>query len=589
MATRLKEIDAVVIGMGWAGGIMARELTLAGLNVVGLERGPDHRPAQDFAMPGIRDELKYQQRLELMGDNSIDTITFRNQPAQMALPIRRWSAFLPGEGVGGTGNHWGASHWRFQPEDFRLRTYLQTRYGAKSVPDTMTIQDWPVTYDELEPYYDRFDKVCGVSGKAGNLKGRKIAGGNVFEGARANEYPNRPMPPSEGGAIFAAAAKSLGYHPFPVPFSAASAPYKNIYGVAMGACQECGFCTRTACEASAKASSVTTIMPALRQEPKFELRTRVFVSKLVYDKAAKRVTGVLYTDLKTGQEYEQPANIVVLSAFVFSNTHMLLHSGIGAPYDHATGKGLVGKNYCYQFEAPAAAFFPDRELNPYMGSPGGGVVIDDFNNANFDHAGLGFFGGGYIIASSGGSPPINGRSVPEGTPAWGSQWKRETVKWYYHSVHFNTQGSVYGHRDNYMDLDPTYRDALGRPLLRLTYNGTDNDHAMSRYLLSRVENVIKAMGPSHYEMRPRPKNFTIVPYQSTHNAGGTIMGSDPGNSVVNRYLQSWDAHNLFVMGASTFPQQHGYNPTGTLGALALWSAGKIKNSYIKNPGPLVHA
>ncbi|HEX4634557.1 MAG TPA: hypothetical protein VH189_00150, partial [Rhizomicrobium sp.] len=263
MATRLKEIDAVVIGMGWAGGLLARELTLAGLNVVGLERGPDRRPAEDFALPAIRDELKYQQRLELMGDNSIDTITFRNQPAQMALPIRRWSAFLPGEGVGGTGNHWGGAHWRFHPDDFRLRTYLQARYGAKSVPDSMTIQDWPVSYDELEPYYDRFDKVCGVSGKAGNFKGRKIAGGNVFEGPRASEYPNRPMPSSEGGLMFANAAKGLSYHPFPVPFSAASAPYKNIYGVAMGACQECGFCTRTACEASAKASTVTTIMPAL--------------------------------------------------------------------------------------------------------------------------------------------------------------------------------------------------------------------------------------------------------------------------------------------------------------------------------------
>jgi len=102
MATRLKEIDVVVIGMGWAGGIMALELTLAGLNVVGLERGPDRRPAEDFAMPAIRDELKYQQRLELMADNSIDTISFRNKPEQMALPIRRWSAFLPGEGVGGT-------------------------------------------------------------------------------------------------------------------------------------------------------------------------------------------------------------------------------------------------------------------------------------------------------------------------------------------------------------------------------------------------------------------------------------------------------------------------------------------------------
>lgn len=95
------------------------------------------------------------------------------------------------------------------------------------------------------------------------------------------------------------------------------------------------------------------------------------------------------------------------------------------------------------------------------------------------------------------------------------------------------------------------------------------------------------MNPTHYQLEPRPKNFTIVPYQSTHNTGGTIMGADPSTSVVNRYLQAWDADNLFVEGASVFPQQHGYNPTGTVGALAYWSAHAIVTQYLKSPGPLV--
>lgn len=97
------------------------------------------------------------------------------------------------------------------------------------------------------------------------------------------------------------------------------------------------------------------------------------------------------------------------------------------------------------------------------------------------------------------------------------------------------------------------------------------------------------MNPTHYQLEPRPKNFTIVPYQSTHNTGGTIMGADPSTSVVNRYLQAWDADNLFVEGASVFPQQHGYNPTGTVGALAYWSAHAIVTQYLKSPRPLVHA
>ncbi len=357
----------------------------------------------------------------------------------------------------------------------------------------------------------------------------------------------------------------------------------------MGACEYCGFCNRIACETNAKASANSTILPALRLDPKFEIRTRTFVTKLNYDKASKKVVSVTYTDLRNGEEYEQPADIVLLTSYVFSNVQHMLLAGIGEPYDPGTGKGVVGKNYAYQFEAGASAFFENREMNPYWGSAGMGVAVDDFNGESFDHGNLGFFGGGYIMGNTAGAPPIAGRTVPHGTPEWGSEWKRATVKWYYHAARFNTQGSVYANRANYMDLDPTYKDAFGRPLIRLTYNPPDNEFKMSAFLLDKLEGVIKAMNPTSYDMHPRPKTFTVVPYQSTHNTGGTMMGSDPKSSVVNRYLQSWDAHNLFIQGASVFPQQHGYNPTGTLGALAYMSAKAITQNYLKNPGPLVHA
>src|SRR6266446_3662672 len=193
MTTRLKEVDAVMVGMGWTGAILARELTKAGVNVVGLERGADRQPAEEFTLTRLRDELRYVVRLELMQDNSIDTITFRNTPDELALPIRRFGAFLPGEGVGGTGIHWGALHWRFLPTDFRVRTVLSDKYGAKAIPETMTIQDWPFSYDEVESCYDRFDKLCGVSGQAGNLRGRIVPGGNAFEGPRSDDYPNKPI------------------------------------------------------------------------------------------------------------------------------------------------------------------------------------------------------------------------------------------------------------------------------------------------------------------------------------------------------------------------------------------------------------
>ena len=589
MATKLKDVDAVMVGMGWTGAIMARELTKAGLNVVGLERGADRIPKEEWTLTALRDELRYVQRLELMVDNSTDTITFRNEPSETGLPIRRIGAFLPGEGVGGTGIHWGALHWRFLPTDFRIRSALREKYGAGAIPDDMTIEDWPVSFADLEPHYDRFDKICGASGQAGNLRGKIIAGGNPFEGPRSDDYPNKAGRTGLGPDMFGEAAKKLGYHPFPLPVATSTAPYVNPEGITLGACEYCGHCNRTACEANAKASPNVNVLPVLRADPKFELRTRSFVTRLIYDKAAKKVTGVAYTDLRTGEEFEQPAGIVVLSSYVFGNTQQLLLAGIGEPYDPVSRKGVVGKNYGYQFEAGGVAFFEDKWMNPFIGAPAMSVAIDDFNGENFDHGGLGFFGGGYIACSNGGAPPIGGRATPQGTPRWGSEWKRAEAKWYHHNTRFNTQGSVYANAKNFMDLDPTYKDALGRPLLRLTYNGTENDHKMSRFLVSKLEGVIKEMNPTHYEVHGRPKNFTIVPYQSTHNTGGTMMGADPKSSVVNRYLQAWDAHNLFVLGASVFPQQHGYNPTGTVGALAYWSAQAVTTQYLKNPGPLVHA
>jgi gluconate 2-dehydrogenase alpha chain len=135
MATRLKEVDAVMVGMGWTGAIMARELTKAGLDVVGLERGADRVPGQDFVLPAIRDELKYARRSEFIQDASSETITFRHFPNEGALPMRRWGAFSPGEGVGGAGLHWTGHHWRFLPSDFVLKSHTIARYGRGVIPD----------------------------------------------------------------------------------------------------------------------------------------------------------------------------------------------------------------------------------------------------------------------------------------------------------------------------------------------------------------------------------------------------------------------------------------------------------------------
>ena len=591
MATRLKEVDAVMVGMGWTGSILARELTKAGLAVIGLERGEDLSPRENFALPAVRDELRYTYRLELIQDPALETVTFRHRPSESALPMRRFGSFLPGNSVGGAANHWGGQHWRYLPSDHATRSHIVERYGANAIPDDMTIQDWAMSYDELEPHYDKFDKLCGVSGRAGNLRGQKIEGGNIFEGARSKDYPTPPLIMTESGLMFAKVAKEFGYHPFPQPASNASRPYTNSEGLTLGGCQYCGFCERNGCEANAKAGPQVCVLPLLRADPKFTLRDRAWVSRLNYDKAAKKVTGVLFTDTRTGEEYEQPAGLVVLSAYVFGNISLLLNSGIGEPYDPVTGKGVIGKNYCYQLSRLGVTlFFEDKFFNPFMGSPGTQMVMDDFNGDNFDHSGLGFLGGCKIQLGHADGRPISYRPVPPGTPRWGAAWKKATAKWYQHAARITLSGSNYANRYNYMDLDPTYKDQLGRPLLRMTYNFVENDYKVGDYCMRIALDIARAMQPT--TIGPpglRRGDYDIVPYQSTHNTGGTIMGHDPKASVVNRYLQSWDADNLFIMGASTFPQQSAYNPTGPVGALAYWSAEAIVTKYLKNPGPLVHA
>ncbi|WP_349631426.1 hypothetical protein [Bradyrhizobium sp. BR 10289] len=294
MAKVLKATDAVIVGLGWTGAIMARELTRAGLDVVALERGPDRDPAADFALPAIRDELRYSVRQELMQDPKMETVTLRHRLDDEARPVRRFGAFLSGDGVGGMGTHWNGNTFRFLPSDHNLRTHLTERYGHARIPDDMTIQDWGVTYDELEPHYARFEAVCGVSGKAGNIGGRIQAGGNPFEGPRSGEYPNAPLVSSHANELFRRAATELGLHPFPAPASNSSAPYRNPEGAQLGSCQYCGHCDRFGCEANAKATPLSTLAPALGKASGFRKVTNAYATRVLYDAQSRRATGVRY-------------------------------------------------------------------------------------------------------------------------------------------------------------------------------------------------------------------------------------------------------------------------------------------------------
>jgi gluconate 2-dehydrogenase alpha chain len=232
-------------------------------------------------------------------------------------------------------------------------------------------------------------------------------------------------------------------------------------------------------------------------------------------------------------------------------------------------------------------FFDDKNFNPFIGGGAIGMGIDEFNNDNFDHSGLGFVGGGSTRVTPIGAAPIDSRPLPPGTPAWGSEWKKATVKNYAATMSIGCEASSYATRTNYLSLDPTYKDPLGRPLLRITFDFPENDRKMAAYVTGKVGEIAKSMNPRQMVPSAQTGHWNSSPYQSSHIVGGFIMGADPKNSSVNKYLQVWGVPNLFVVGSSAFPQNPGYNPTGTVAALAFKAADAIRTRYLKRPGEMI--
>ena len=241
--------DVVIVGVGAAGGIIAAELAKAGMKVVGLERGPKLSTANFQSL----DELRYFQRQETRPNVKKQPVTWRPNGTARATPIAGQNN---GNQVGGGTVHYGTLSWRFHEDDFKVRTSTTERYGAKAIPEASSVIDWPIAYRDLEPFYDRAEREVGISGRAGNLQGKKIAGGNVFEAPRQRDYPMPPLELDQAGMLFEEGAKKLGYHPFPSPRAINSQPYGD-----RPACTYCTFCQAFGCFVGAKGSINLTKVP----------------------------------------------------------------------------------------------------------------------------------------------------------------------------------------------------------------------------------------------------------------------------------------------------------------------------------------
>jgi gluconate 2-dehydrogenase alpha chain len=582
----LPAVDAVIIGGGWAGLLMAKELgSRTALSILVLERGAP-RKSSDYA--DDMDELDYAIRLRMMQDLSQETVTLRHDTSQRALPLRQYGAFQIGAGVGGSGEHWNAQCPRFLPDCFELLSRTTAKYGESALPKDHSIRDWGITYDELEPYYTQTEKLLGVSGKAGNLKGTKIDGGNIFEGWRSEEYPTPPTKVPYFSALFRDAAKSLGYHPYTAPSATISQSYTNPDGISRGACTFCGFCGRFGCMVGAKAQPTNLLLPIIQKRKNIVLRTGAWVRRILFGSDSKSAArGVTYVDDR-GEEFFQPAALVILSSWTFSNTRLLLLSGIGEPYNPASDRGTVGRNLTHQISIPAATAFFSKPLNRFMGSGSAGSLISDFDGDVFDRGALPFLRGGYFAARAYGFQPIAsfGLLPPSVKNTWGAEWKKASVFFYDRTGTVTFAGEHLAYKQNFMDLDSTYKDKFGDPLLRLTLDWHDNERNMADFATAKAVEIARAMGAQEVNAFPGLRHYDATRYQSTHVQGGTIMGSSPQDSVVNPFLQHWQMPNLFILGGSTFPQNASANPTPTLLAFVYRTADAIVNRYLKLPGPL---
>jgi len=587
MSNARARADVVICGLGWAGSVMAEELTRAGLNVVAIERGAWRDTSTDFPPAVDADELRWTTRREMLQPMSVETTTFRNRLDQQAAPVRSWSAFQYGWNVGGAGAHWAGMSWRFTPWDFQVATQTRERYGAAKMKG-LQLQDWGVTYDDMAPYYDRFERIAGTSGIAGNINGKIMPGGNPFEGPRSREYPTPPLKDTHWMRTFRDASTRTGHHPFTIPAGNISQSFVNPLGVTMGPCTYCGFCDFHGCGNFSKSSPQACILPALMRRPNFTLLTETEVLHAVKHDDGKTVKGVKFIT-KEGVEGFQPADVVCITAYQMDNVRLMLLSKVGEQYDPVTGRGTIGRNYNYQTCSTVTGFFDDNYMNPFIGGGALAVQIDDFNGDNFDHADLDFIGGAGIMGySTNGRPIQNADTVRPGTRRWGSEWKAAYARDYQQSGGIFCQGTSMPVREAYLDLDPTYKDRHGQPLLRLTFDWNRNDTKMLDYVTDRAVRIMKEAGGQDIIVENQGEH-SWNPYKqhSSHTIGGAVMGADPTTSAVNPFLQSWDAHNLFVVGASAFPNNGGYNPTITVGALAIRAARAIHETYFKNPGALV--
>ncbi len=527
-----QSVDVCIVGSGAGGAPLAYDLSRAGLTVVVLEKGPWYTRKdfthdeiainrRDFWAPSLQDEPR------LLKDTT--------------APARRTALGWTSNCVGGGTAHMSGFFYRMHPEDFRMRDQF---------PDLTTAElaNWPIDYKELAPYYDRVESDVGVSGQAGEYP---------FEPPRSGPYPYEALPGNPIASLVDKGCQKLGLHAFQTPRCIISKPKGT-----RAACIACDFCGSYGCEVDAKGSTAVALLPQAIATGHCEVRTPAMVFEVVVD-AKGRATGVRYFDGK-GQTVEQKATLVIVSATAIESARLLLNStSKDFPNGLANRNGLVGKHLHFSTLAKGHGVFDKKGLPPELQSNGGTHFLQrSVQDYYFAKERPGFNKGGTICFMLPPRGPIFAAehlSTRDGT-IWGDALKKAMQRYFHETreIEFEVFGEFLPHKGAFVSVDPNVQDKFGIPVSSMQIFHRIEDVEMSKYMAKRGCEILDAAGASSTE--------TVTTGGTTHilQHGTCRFGDDPKTSVLNRWCQSHDVRNLYVVDGSFMPTSSGVATTMTI-------------------------
>ena len=548
-----KEYDVCIVGSGAGGGMAAHELTKAGADVLMLEAG-GWFDSEDFAMftwPYESPRRGASTRLQPFGEFDACFGGWDIEGEPYSTTDGTTFDWFRGRMLGGRTNHWGRISLRFGPDDFKAKS-------KDGLGD-----DWPISYEEVEPYYDRVDRLVGLFGTNEGIPNEP--GGIYMDPPEPRCYEH----------LIKNACDDMDIPCIPSRLSIITEPHNG-----RAACHYCGQCNRS-CSTHSNFSSPSVLLPPALETGNLEIINNAMVREVTYSNG--KATGVSYVNKKNKREYKVRAKIVVLAASACESARLLLNSkSTDFPNGLANSSGVVGKYLMDSTGTSVAGLIPDLMDMPAHNEGGTGgmhLYIPWWK----DNSMLDFPRGYHVELWGGRGMPSYGfmggiqnynamfQEGPKRSGGYGKQLKDDYRRYYGSIIGLSGRGEAIAYEDNYCEIDPNMVDEWGIPTLRFNYNWSDHEYKQVKHMQQTFRSIIDQMGgKALWDMPAEEEGYGITnPGQIIHEVGTTRMGDDPDESVLNKYCQAHDVDNLFVVDGGPFVSQPHKNPTWTILALSM--------------------